>query len=161
MLPFLGHSVVVLTNENQSPARFALMLTILDAMLGLEAPVPSWTDAYVAKVVANRQAEISAIDSLRARIQQTPPAGQTPRFNLSAYTGSFSHVAYGTANISLVDGGKGLQLCGAATLSSRGDIPWAPQCAPLFHMFFLGPQHSRRFTLPRSRSPSTLTARAP
>ena len=56
LLPFLGHSVVVLTNENQSPARFALMLTLLDAMLGLEPPTPSWTERYVAEVVNGRLA---------------------------------------------------------------------------------------------------------
>ena len=34
MLPWLGHSVVVLTNQNQSPARFAIVLQLLDFLTG-------------------------------------------------------------------------------------------------------------------------------
>ena len=52
MLPFLGHSVVVLSNEEGSPARYALTLTLLDALLGLEPPQPSWSERFFKRVMA-------------------------------------------------------------------------------------------------------------
>ena len=42
MLPYRGHSLVVLTNENESPARYALGLSVLDFLLGVPPPTPSW-----------------------------------------------------------------------------------------------------------------------
>ena len=48
MLPLLGHAVVVLSNENESSARFVILLRILDFMLGLEPPSAplGWQQRY-------------------------------------------------------------------------------------------------------------------
>jgi CubicO group peptidase (beta-lactamase class C family) len=149
MLPFRGHSIVILTNENESPARFALGLALLDHLLGLEAPSPSWNERFL-DVLAERAAEAAAEDSaVRRKISGTPPGGRTPRFQLPAYTGSFIHPAYGNATIGLLavqttsreqrqlSGTHGLQLCGAPALWSAGNgKPATPACAPLLHVYY-------------------------
>lgn len=135
MLPFHGHAFVVLTNENDSPARFALGLAVADALLGLAPPTPSYSERYLAALRQGRAEAAAADRAARDKIKSTPAPGRSPRFALTNYTGTFAHPAYGTATIS-VDGG-GLRLCGAATLwhanNSAMDVP---ACAPLLHAYY-------------------------
>ena len=141
MLPLLGHSVVVLSNENESPARFVILLRILDFMLGLEPPKPplGWQQRYLAAEQANRAADMRADAQRRARVTALPAASREPRWPLVDYCGSFVHPAYGNATISISNGGATregwLQVCGAATIVSAGESqPAVPACASLFHL---------------------------
>lgn len=143
MLPMRGSSFVVLTNENESPARYALALSVLDALLGLQPAVPSWEERYLAELLRSRQREAKEAMALRQKLANTPKAGRVPRFPLAAYTGSFVHPAYGNATVSVRGGG--LQLCGAAALRSASPSrPSTPTCAPLLHVYYetwaLGPK---------------------
>lgn len=113
MLPLLGHSIVVLTNENESPARFVIMLRILDHLLGLEPPMPSWQDRYLEHLV-DESAESAAADSKRrAEVESVPMDGRQPHWPLIKYTGSFAHPAYGNATISVSNGSTGETKAGA------------------------------------------------
>ena len=67
MLPWLGHSVVVMTNTNESPARFAIVLQLLDFMTGHAPPTPSWTATYLGALAAQVNATRRADAAARAR----------------------------------------------------------------------------------------------
>lgn len=139
MLPLLGHSVVVLSNENESPARFVIMLQILDHLLGLEPPVPSWQDRYLKHLRDMDVESIAADDARRAKVASVPMDGRKPHWPLHYYVSSYAHPAYGNATVSLSDGSAttevALQVCGCATLwSPGGSKPWLPACASLFHL---------------------------
>ena len=141
MLPFRGHSLVILTNEDESPARYVLALSVLDALLGLQPATPSWEQRYVQSLVAERKAAAKANADLRAKIRATPPAGRTPRLPLDAYSGSYFHPAYTAGCNATVDKHPSspglLRLCGAATLWAKSNTePSTPACAPLLHVYY-------------------------
>ena len=142
MLPLLGHSIVVLSNENQSPARFVIMLRVLDYLLGLEPPVPSWQDRYLEHLRMEDAENIAADNECRAKVESLPMDARKPHWPLQKYANSYAHPAYGNATISISNGTSGtekgaLQVCGCATLwSSGGKEPWLPSCASLFHLGF-------------------------
>lgn len=141
MLPLLGHSIVVLTNENESPARFVIMLQVLDFLLGHEPPVPSWTDRYLEHLRDEDLDSVASDERRRAQVEAVPMDGRQPHWPLGKYTGSFAHPAYGNATVSISNGGEteagALQVCGCATLwSPGGQKPWLPGCASLFHLSY-------------------------
>ena len=142
MLPLLGHSVVVFSNENESPARFVIMLRILDYLLGLSPPVPSWQDRYLEHVREVDAENVVADSERRAKVESVSMDGRQPHWPLPKYCKHYAHPAYGNASISISNGtggtGKGmLQVCDCATLwSPGGREPWLPGCASLFHLGF-------------------------
>ena len=93
MLPELGHSIVVLSNENESPARFAILLAILDHLLGLAPPVPSWEERYLASLAEEAAADRAADSKRRSEVEAVPMEGRKPRWALSKYCGSYAHPA--------------------------------------------------------------------
>ena len=69
MLPYRGHSLVVLTNENESPARYALGLSVLDFLLGVPPPTPSWSKRFARAAVDERIQQAAADVAIRKRIE--------------------------------------------------------------------------------------------
>jgi hypothetical protein len=140
MLPMLGHSIVVLSNENESPARFVIQFLVLDFLLGLEPPQGGgWQQRYTAAAAAQRRSDELADARRRAAVAALPAEAARPRWALSRYCGSYAHPAYGNATISVSKGGEtlagALQVCGAATIWNEGESrPAVPACASLFHV---------------------------
>ena len=58
MLPWLGHSVVVLSNANQNPARFAVVLQILDFLTGNPAYVCKGFDIIFGRFLTGNAAYV-------------------------------------------------------------------------------------------------------
>ena len=125
------------------------MLRILDHLLGLEPPVPSWQDRYL-EHLRDESADSAAADSARrAEVEAVPMDGRQPHVSikstcfsmkssivwsilvefgmfsdsqwpLSKYTGSFAHPAYGNATVSVSNGSIGaLQVCGCGTANCK------------------------------------------
>ena len=94
MLPLLGHAVVVLSNENESPARFVVVLRVLDFLLGLEPPAPlGWQQRYEAAERAIAADDVRADAQRRAAVAALPREAKAPRWVLAKYCGWFAHPA--------------------------------------------------------------------
>eukprot|EP00937_MAST-01D_sp_MAST-1D-sp2_P004136 g4136.t1 len=155
MLPWLGHSVVALTNANENPARFAVVLQILDFMTGHAPPVPSWPDTYLA-ALAQQRAEAAAADAAWraevARIAALPGGSTCPPHG--ALVGWYAHPAYGNCSVSVAApaaGGGGGGGAGGAAGAGPGALrvghcasiwqhsnaePWRPAFGSLTHLYF-------------------------
>lgn len=136
MLPWLGHSVVVLSNQNESPARFAIVLQILDFMTGHAPPAPNWTDTYLTALAAQHNSSVAAEAAWGKAVQAArmrPGGGVAP--DAGALAGSYAHPAYGNCTVAVA--GAGLQLSGCATIwAEQNAAPWVPGVGALQHLFF-------------------------
>jgi hypothetical protein len=174
MLPWLGHSVVVMTNTNESvlhffvcshffclltlsvfphlffvfiirsPARFAIVLQLLDFMTGHAPPTPSWTATYLAALAAQVNATRDADAAARARYAaaRARPGGNVAPSD-GALLGWYAHPAYGNCSIGVaVDGAVDgvaapLQIGHCATLlPGTNAAPSLAANASLTHLYF-------------------------
>ena len=138
MLPWQGHSVVALTNSNENPARFAVVLQLLDFMSGHAPPVPSWTDIYLRAMEDQHNEGVAADVARRAEIATIvarPGGAACPA--LEALVGWYAHPGYGNCSISINNASGALQVGHCATIWQHNNAaPWEPAFGTLRHLYF-------------------------
>lgn len=104
VVPEAHLGVAVLTNMNQSDARFGILHYVLRSYLGL--PPGSISDSLYATTQRFRQ----RAEAARARLASSQKAGGEPPAPLSSYVGTYSDPYAGTARVTLEDGHLVLRL---------------------------------------------------
>jgi CubicO group peptidase (beta-lactamase class C family) len=99
LVPDAGLGLVILNNLHGTAMNLAVSNNLVDLLLDL--PRRDW-DAYLAEQVAREEAAAAA--RLREREAQRLP-GTKPSRELEAYTGQYENTAYGTATLTLENGG--------------------------------------------------------